>query len=108
VYTWRMLEEYQPRRMYKFESAEEYRAFKRRRRKQAYDAYMASDEWKALKIQIIKERGRRCERCGQTPPTIYCHHLTYKRFGHEWRQDLILVCYDCHQAEHPGKKLTAH
>lgn len=92
--------------MYKYESREEYRLYKKARRKAAYDAYMNSEEWRQLKIQIIKERGRRCERCGALPPIIYLHHLTYKRFGHEWRQDLILVCFECHAKEHPGKKLT--
>ncbi len=103
-----MLEEYQPLRMYKFESAEEYRAYKRRKRKLEYDAYLDSDQWKNLKIQIIKERGRFCERCGAAPNPIYLHHLTYRRFGHELRQDLILLCFQCHQREHPGKKLTPH
>ncbi len=108
AYTITMLEEYQPIRMRKYESAEEYRAYKRKRRKENYDAYMDSPEWRALKIAIIKERGRYCQRCGGLPNTIYLHHLTYKRFGREWHQDLVLVCFECHKKEHPGKKLTEH
>jgi 5-methylcytosine-specific restriction endonuclease McrA len=34
------------------------------------------------------------------------HHMTYKRLGNEWDEDLVPLCRDCHKSIHrlfPGK-----
>lgn len=38
------------------------------------NAFYSSPEWRALIAQLIKERGRRCERCGRTNCRIFGDH----------------------------------
>ena len=64
-----------------------------------YHEYLKSPEWRALKNQIIKERGLACQLCG-TKEQIHLHHMSYKRLGREDKRDLLLVCRSCHLYVH--------
>jgi hypothetical protein len=77
---------------------------KKGQRKQQYNQYMKSDEWREFRKRIIRERGHACERCGQTRGEMHLHHLTYVRFMRELPQDVQLVCLACHKKEHPSLK----
>ena len=56
-----------------------------------------SKEWRELKQRLLRERGARCQRCGDDdPPSLVLHHNTYERLGHERDDDLELVCGKCH------------
>ena len=65
-----------------------------------YDEYMASDDWKRKRRQVIERAQYRCERCGVsrriTPLDV--HHKTYERFGCEFISDLEALCRNCHNA----------
>lgn len=65
-----------------------------------YDAYLKSPEWIELRRQVLDRAGGRCERCGQERAT-QVHHLTYRRVGAEWPQDLQAICNGCHEHHHP-------
>lgn len=72
--------------------------------------FYLSDEWTAMRIDLIMVRGNRCEACGKDgnskKVTIQAHHLTYERFGgDEEPDDLILLCKTCHEKEHGIQKL---
>lgn len=74
-----------------------------------YKAYLKSDEWVQLKIDLLQERGCKCERCNKPrkPTSLQVHHITYKRLYDELAADLILLCGGCHMKEHgikPTKK----
>ncbi len=69
----------------------------------AYQAYLDSNKWKALRLRIIKDRGHKCQDCGSTKH-LQVHHLTYDRIFKERDTDLRVVCQDCHNAIHHGKK----
>lgn len=64
-----------------------------------YSATMRSDAWRRRRQRAIKRAGYKCQRCGRAD-RLECHHLTYDRLGHERPADLIVLCHECHAAEH--------
>jgi 5-methylcytosine-specific restriction endonuclease McrA len=73
-----------------------------------YHQYTHSERWKRTKERIIRQRGRTCERCGNSNPfmSIHLHHLTYVRLGREYDEDFKLFCETCHALMHPGKQIA--
>lgn len=66
----------------------------------AYDAYMASPEWKATRAERILLDGGKCVRCDSSSQ-LQVHHRNYDRFGDgELTSDLETLCKRCHQKEH--------
>lgn len=65
-------------------------------RRRAYLEYLRSAEWRALRLQVLREHGHTCQRCGD--PATDVHHLTYRRLGHESIADLEAACGACHRA----------
>ncbi len=70
-----------------------------------YLAYLASREWRAMRVRVVAETGDWCKRCGVKGPsllpgarTLDVHHLTYARLGREETDDLMLLCRGCHDA----------
>lgn len=70
------------------------------KRRNEYLEYLNSDKWRAFRLGIMKERGRKCEKCGQDKGEIHAHHLTYERFMNELPEDIQLLCKPCHMAVH--------
>lgn len=62
-----------------------------------YEAYLASDEWNARRLDTLKQAGYRCQKCG-TSALLDVHHVTYKRLGREEEADLQALCRPCHDA----------
>lgn len=67
--------------------------------KKRYYAYLKSDEWNTIKLDLYRERGKSCERCG-VGKNIQVHHLTYVNVFREHPNDLVLLCGRCHKKEH--------
>lgn len=67
-----------------------------------YRAYLHSKEWKAKRQQLFKERGKKCEICGDTNQ-LEIHHITYDRLYNELSEDLLIVCNPCHSNLHKKK-----
>ncbi len=63
---------------------------------QNYRKHLRSHEWRVLKAEVMNERGRECERCGETAG-LQLHHKTYERLGCELLTDVELLCIDCHE-----------
>lgn len=56
--------------------------------------------YKILKIRLLKERGRICERCGYNKYEILqVHHKNKNRFNNDL-DNLELICPNCHFEEH--------
>ena len=83
-------------------------------KKEEYDAYLESDEWKKRR-KLVMDRARtlygttgfndpKCEWCGVSAAE-HCHHLTYERFKHERLSDLVALCPKCHQEAHFEKDI---
>ena len=67
--------------------------------REAYDSYLHSAEWRALRAKILKRSGGMCEGCGERR-AVQVHHLTYERLGREMLFDLVAVCLRCHESIH--------
>lgn len=67
-----------------------------------YQEYIKSPEWYSLKLDLIKIRGCKCERCKKPKHAtkLHVHHLTYERLFKEKAEDLMLLCAICHMKEH--------
>ena len=66
-------------------------------------AYYQTEQWKQLRLLRKHYDGNRCVVCGkwfEDDGAFECHHLTYKRLGHESYDDLATLCRDCHQKAH--------
>ena len=68
-----------------------------------YFSYIQSIKW-WRKAKGVKERRKFCESCGTTTQ-LTVHHLTYIRLGKEKDEDLALLCWPCHEQQHPDKML---
>jgi len=55
---------------------------------------------RALKIRLIKERGKRCERCGFDKFEILQTHHRDKNKNNNELYNLELICPNCHYEEH--------
>jgi hypothetical protein len=67
--------------------------------KERYAAYLATTEWRARRISIIRRDKKRCTECG-SKRRLQVHHKTYERVGEELPEDLITLCDDCHCKAH--------
>lgn len=72
------------------------------KRKQQYDNYLQSYEWKRKHKYIMNKYGYRCILCFK--PAVNVHHLTYDRVYLEDERDLIAVCKECHEFIHGFNK----
>lgn len=68
-----------------------------------YNAYLRSPEWKRKRLAVLLRSGGKCERCGRFG-SLTVHHISYRNTPNELPWDLAALCYDCHKAQHPGKK----
>lgn len=66
----------------------------------AYQAYLASGEWRAFRISILAKRGPVCEVCSTRLRQPQIHHLTYERLGKELESDVVIACDNCHRGYH--------
>ena len=62
--------------------------------------YMQSPEWKIVTKLVQDRDGGKCQACPTDWGMMHTHHLTYKRLGNEWLEDLTTLCPECHQAQH--------
>jgi hypothetical protein len=65
-----------------------------------YRSYLLSPTWAEIKLDLISNRGQRCERCQKKTKYLQVHHLTYERIFKEEPKDLLLLCRKCHENEH--------
>jgi len=67
-----------------------------------YNTYIESDEWKERCRRFIKEVGE-CEECS-SKENLTCHHIKYKNLGKEEREDVEVLCEECHKDKHKYDK----
>jgi 5-methylcytosine-specific restriction endonuclease McrA len=60
-----------------------------------YHRHIRSARWRNMKRDMMRLRGKHCERCGEGEP-LHLHHKTYERLGRELTTDLELLCCVCH------------
>jgi 5-methylcytosine-specific restriction endonuclease McrA len=73
------------------------------KRKSAYQTYLASAHWKALRAEAFARDGHKCVKCGSNK-ALQGHHLRYSKDFRatplKWVQTL---CLDCHERLHREK-----
>lgn len=69
--------------------------------KMNYDDFLNTPYWKAIASYAKHEAHNRCSFCGESE-NLEVHHISYKNKGLElWsRNDLIVLCDNCHRSEH--------
>jgi 5-methylcytosine-specific restriction endonuclease McrA len=73
-------------------------ALRQRKPRQRLD----SDNYRALRKQVLERDGWRCQSCG-APRYLQVHHLQSRgRLGADRLQNLITLCAQCHRLEHLG------
>lgn len=69
-----------------------------------YQEYLNSGIWKQQKAKFLSNDSK-CARCGRTTKLVL-HHLRYKDengksvLGRETKDDLVVLCWDCHNELH--------
>lgn len=70
-----------------------------KKRKELYDSYLVSEEWRQKRQEVISIKGDCCFICGDKYDDI--HHLHYQTLGDECPEnDLEPVCRKCHKKIH--------
>ena len=67
-------------------------------RRENYQEYLKSDDWKAKRNKVMKMAGYKCRRCGERATQV--HHETYERIYNEKLTDLTALCSECHSKIH--------
>jgi len=68
-----------------------------------YSEHLRSDRWRTIRRLKLARCGGICERCHRSWRDygfLDVHHLDYRRFGAEREAYLIVLCRECHLAEH--------
>ena len=53
---------------------------------------------------VVARCGGLCEQCKKAP-IEHVHHTTYQHLGEEGLEDVVGLCFHCHQKQHPDRKL---
>lgn len=64
-----------------------------------YFTFLNTKYWRALRRAILKRDRYRCRQCGGCEG-LEVHHKTYARRGREKLDDLLTLCYVCHEETH--------
>jgi len=60
-----------------------------------YVAYLKSSDWKERRKQFLEDVNYECEECGEKATQV--HHLNYSCLGEEEREDVEVLCKQCHE-----------
>ena len=64
-----------------------------------YHEYIDSPEWNERVTQYKESVEWTCEECGSSL-NLTGHHLHYLNLGNEPKEDIEILCWDCHQGRH--------
>lgn len=69
-----------------------------------YPEYLKTPEWTETRKLALRRANYRCQTCNKDG-LLNVHHRTYVRRGHEYSNDLTVLCESCHQIFHDKAKL---
>jgi len=74
------------------------------------DPFYTSPEWQALRARIIRDRGARCEVCGNEGVRIYADHLVELKDGGAPLDpsNVGLKCASCHSTKTAAERTKRH
>ena len=65
-----------------------------------YHDYLQTPEWNITRKMAYKRAKYACQMCGKGGVVLNVHHNNYSNLGNERREDLIVLCRDCHEKFH--------
>lgn len=65
-----------------------------------YQEYLQTPEWDETRRVMRKRAGYRCQVCSSKARILDVHHNTYANRGNEAKEDLVVLCRDCHAKFH--------
>ena len=66
-------------------------------------------EWERLRQQVLEQDRYRCMLCDTYPKEKHVHHIIpISKFGSNHPNNLITLCYRCHDKAHPDIKVTRY
>lgn len=65
-----------------------------------YKDYLKTYDWNETRKIVLKEANYKCQLCGAKNVKLNVHHNTYENIGNEYREDLVVLCDDCHKKFH--------
>ncbi len=75
----------------------------RQQNAERYRKHMKSEKWTTIKAEFFESVGKMCEICGTTKGLVV-HHRSYANVGSEGKDDLTVLCHDCHTSFHKRQK----
>lgn len=67
------------------------------------------DEWDRLRQHVLEQDRHRCRICDTRPKERHVHHIIpISKFGSNHPNNLITLCYKCHDKVHPDIKVTRY
>lgn len=64
-----------------------------------YKDYIRSHQWRRRRAEYYKKHVKECVVC-KSQRSIGLHHMTYKNLGREMDEDLVALCWPCHEKFH--------
>ena len=83
-------------------TVQELQAYKKRKRQKYYENLLKDKRWKEFRLEVLSERGNKCECCGGTD-ILQIHHTFYISGKMPWEydiKDMRVLCKMCHQRIH--------
>lgn len=74
-----------------------------RERREIYEAYLETPQWRRLRLLVIARDGGHCAIC-KCSDLLHVHHLHYRTFGNETGEELVTLCKPCHRDEHRRRR----
>lgn len=72
-----------------------------------YYGYIRSLQWKDRRTRYMQKAHWRCERCYVQRANVV-HHISYDSLGAEPDQDLMALCWGCHDFMHAWPRTAAN
>lgn len=67
------------------------------------------EEWRALRDAVLREDRFSCRICGEYPKEKHVHHIIpLSKFGSNHPNNLVTLCYPCHDKQHPEFGVSKH
>lgn len=68
--------------------------------KDNYHFYLGSNAWKERSRACIAMAGNKCQLCSNRDSTLTAHHNSYDNLFNEPPEDLVCLCWECHERFH--------
>lgn len=75
-----------------------------------YTDLLKLPEWQKRRLGMLEAAGWVCKKCGAKSMQLHVHHLKYVAGRKPWEysdDELIVLCEDCHDAEHDQETSAA-